>query len=114
MGSSQATADYICEQAAGAGTVSTRKMFGEYAVYVGGRVAALICGDQLFVKPTPSGIVLLERATGGTPRTGSPYPGAKPHLIVAGDLWDDMDFMAGLLRETARELPEPRPKKPKR
>ena len=30
-------------------------MFGEYGVYVDGKMIGLICDDQLYVKPTASG-----------------------------------------------------------
>lgn len=30
--------------------IRTRKMFGEYAVYAGGKTVALLCDDALFVK----------------------------------------------------------------
>ena len=55
VASRQTTVDYIVEQAAGAGQVSARKMFGEYALYCGNRLVGLICNDQLFVKPTVEG-----------------------------------------------------------
>ena len=35
--------------------VSYRAMFGEYALYSRAKVVALICDDQLFVKPTEAG-----------------------------------------------------------
>ena len=112
MATSQRTADYILEQSAGAGAVSVRKMFGEYAVYLGAKVVGLICDDQLYVKPTGGGLAWLQREGGlDTPALGHPYPGAKLQYVVPGDLWDDAAFLAGLLRATERELPEPRPKK---
>ena len=37
MASKQGTADYILEQLAGAGTVTAKKMFGEYGVYCDGK-----------------------------------------------------------------------------
>lgn len=55
MASSQGTVDFIVEQTAAAGTVSARKMFGEYGIYCDGRIVALVCDDRLFVKPTPEG-----------------------------------------------------------
>jgi len=44
--------DYVVEQMAGAGAISRRKMFGEYAVYCDGKVVALVCDNEVFVKPT--------------------------------------------------------------
>jgi TfoX/Sxy family transcriptional regulator of competence genes len=55
MASSQGTVDFIVEQIAAVGTVSARKMFGEYGIYCDGRMVALVCDDRLFVKPTPDG-----------------------------------------------------------
>lgn len=102
-------ADYVREQAAGAGDVTLKKMFGEYAVYVGDKVVALACDNRLFLKPTPATAERLAHAT-----MAPPYPGAKPHALI--DEWlDDADALASLLRETAAALPPPKPKpKPKR
>lgn len=36
MASSQGTIDYIVEQLEGVGKITTRRMFGEYAIYYGG------------------------------------------------------------------------------
>lgn len=108
MATQQKTADYILEQTAGAGDVSVRKMFGEYALYCDGKVAALICDDQLFIKPTKSG-----KAYIGHPVEAPPYHGAKPSFLISGDRWDDADWLAELIRLTAAELPTPKPKKPK-
>ncbi|MGE3334126.1 MAG: TfoX/Sxy family protein [Rhodospirillaceae bacterium] len=105
MASRQDTADYLLEQIARAGRVSAKKMFGEYAIYCDGKVVALVCDDQLFVKPTDAGRALI-----GKPREGRPYPGAKPHFLIDGDLWEDADWISEFIRATARELPVPKPK----
>ena len=107
MASSQKHADYICDQMSGAGPVSARKMFGEYAVYCGEKLVALICDNQLFVKPTPGGRAIL-----GMPVETPPYPGAKPCFLVQEEL-DDAGLLSRLIAATARELPAPKPKKPK-
>jgi len=72
-------ATFVVEQAVEAGDVRVRRMFGEYAPYLGDKVVGLLCDDQAFLKPTAGGRVLL----------------------------------AALLRRTAAELPEPKPKKPR-
>src|SRR5260221_2064822 len=72
MGSRQSIVDYLVGQMATAGAVSARKMFGEYGVYCDGKMVALVCDDQLFVKPTASG-----RAHVGNVTEAPPYPGAK-------------------------------------
>jgi TfoX/Sxy family transcriptional regulator of competence genes len=105
MASDQGFVDYVCEQLRGSGSVTHRKMFGEYAIYLDEKVVALVCDNQLFVKPTTAGRTLL-----GAPVEAPPYPGAKPHFLIEGEL-DDSEFMATLIRATDRELPAAKPKK---
>jgi TfoX/Sxy family transcriptional regulator of competence genes len=90
------------------GGVTARKMFGEHAVYLDGKVVALICHDRLFVKPTPSAVVLLPDAP-----EGPPYPGAKAHLI-ADDAMDDPALLHAILQAAAADLPAPKPKPQRR
>lgn len=110
MASDQEFMDYVSEQLRGVPRVSHRKMFGEYAVYVGEKVVALVCDNQLFVKPTAAGRALLE--SHGALREASPFPVAKPMFLIEGQL-DDTDFMARLIATTERELPLSKPKKVK-
>lgn len=109
MGTQQATIDFILEQVSKLGGVSARKMFGEYAIYCDGKVVALVCDDQLFVKPTEGG-----RAFIGNIVEAPPYPGAKPSLLISGDQWDDADWLSELIKITTKEVPVPKPKKPKK
>ena len=106
MASKQKTVDYILEQISGAGDVSARKMFGEYAVYCNGKLPALICNDQLFVKPTDRG-----RAFIGHPNEHPPYKGAKPYFLIGGESWDDDEWLAELIKITAECLPMPKKRK---
>jgi DNA transformation protein and related proteins len=108
MSSQKSNVDYLMEQLAGAGAVSARAMFGEYAFYCDSKVVALFCDDQLFVKPTKAGLAFL-----GTAEQGPPYPGAKPHFLISGEKWDDAEWLSALVRLTAAELPVPKPKKKK-
>jgi TfoX/Sxy family transcriptional regulator of competence genes len=87
--------------------LSARKMFGEYALYLDGKVVALVCDDLLYLKPTPGA-----RATLPDCPTGNPYPGAKLHLLVT-DALDDPAPVISALRAIAADLPAPKPKKPK-
>ncbi|MFA6167114.1 MAG: TfoX/Sxy family protein [Gemmatimonadaceae bacterium] len=100
-------AKYVCDQLQAAGGISARKMFGEYGLYRYGKIVALICDNQLFVKPTPAGEAVL-----GTPTYGPPYPGAKPFFNVS-DLLDDPEWLVRLIEATDAALPAPR-KKPER
>ena len=108
MASKQSTADFLVDQAARAGEVSARKMFGEYGVFCDGKMVAVVCDDQLFVKQTAGG-----RAFIVTPLEQQPFPRAKNYFLIDGERWDDAAWLCELLRITARELPMPAPKKKK-
>ena len=101
-------ADYVREQAAGAGDVVLKKMFGEYGVYVDGVIVALACDNQLFLKPTPATAARLADAP-----MAPPYPGAKPHAVI--DEWlDHPEALAALLRDTKNALPPAKAKATKK
>ena len=75
MASSKEFVKYIADQLSGAGEITYRKMFGEYGMYCNGKIFALICDDQLFVKITEAGRNFwpeLEEAP--------PYEGANLHI----------------------------------
>ena len=103
MSSKQSTVDFILEQISGAGDISAKKMFGEYALYCNQKVVALICDDQLFIKPTISGRALLSECV-----EEPPYPGAKPWFVISGDLWENGDWLTQLIQVTTAELPLPK------
>ena len=97
------------EQSADAGTITSKKMFGEYALYCDTKVVAFVCDDQLFIKPTEAGRAYLGEVT-----EAEAYPGSKMYFLIDGDRWDDADWLARLVRTTAAALPLPKPKKPKK
>ncbi|MEP7052373.1 MAG: TfoX/Sxy family protein [Pseudomonadota bacterium] len=105
MGTRSQIVDFILEQMSGVRDVSARKMFGEFAIYSTGKVVALVCDDQLFVKPTEPGKRFIGRVT-----EGAPYPGAKPCFLVDGARWEDGDWLSELIRLTANALPVPKAK----
>jgi DNA transformation protein and related proteins len=108
MASRQGTIEFILEQIAEAGTVSAKKMFGEYCLYCDGKAVALVCDDQLFVKPTAVGKAFI-----GTCAEGIPYPGAKPYFFISGEKWDDNEWLATLIKISAAALTLPK-KKPRK
>ena len=59
MASQQSTVDYILEQIEAAGSVSARKMFGEYGIYCDGRIVARSAEAGL---PAPAATPLLRAA----------------------------------------------------
>lgn len=98
---------YIVDQCGGAGEIVARKMFGDYGVYCGGKIFALVCDNGFYVKPTEAGRALLRSEV-----LRPPYPGAKPHFYIE-DV-DDRDYLAALTRATCAALPEPKPKRKKK
>jgi TfoX/Sxy family transcriptional regulator of competence genes len=108
MASDPGFVEFICEQLREVGRVSHRKLFGEYAIYLGNKVIALVCDDQFFLKPTEAGRALL-----GTPAEAPPYPGAKPYFVI-DEFIDDAEFLTTLFRATEGEVPEPKPKRAKK
>lgn len=105
LATAQNTIDFLLDQLGGAGEASAKKMFGEYCLYRAGKPVGLVCDDQLYLKPTKAGMSLIAKVI-----EGSPYPGAKPHLLITADLWEDAEWLRELVRATARELPLPKPK----
>lgn len=105
MATQQATVDYILDQLSGAGDISARKMFGEYALYCDRKVVALICDDQLFIKPTAASGAFEEKC-----QEAPPYPGAKNYLQLPEEEWSDRELLSTCIRETAAALPEPKKK----
>jgi TfoX/Sxy family transcriptional regulator of competence genes len=75
-------------------------MFGEYAIYCDGKVVALVCDNQLFVKPTAKG-----RAFIGDVVEAPPYPGAKQYFLIE-DKFEDRDWISALVKITVREVPD--------
>lgn len=105
MASAERTVQYVCDQTGLGRRLTFKKMFGEYALYLDGKVTALVCDDQLFLKPTSEGRVYL-----GKVREAAPYPGAKKHFLLTDEL-DDPERLGKLFQITALALPEPRPKR---
>lgn len=97
--------EYVCDQLRDAGGITVTRMFGEYGVYRHGKIVALACDNQLFVKPTPAGEAVL-----GTPTFGPPYPGAKPYFNVS-DLLDDAATLVRLIEATDAALPAAKKKR---
>jgi TfoX/Sxy family transcriptional regulator of competence genes len=99
---------YICDQIDAACEVSHRDMFGGTTLYSKGKVVALICANQLFVKPTEAG-----RAYIGDVTEAPAYKGSKNFFLIEEEI-DDTEWLTELIRRTEHELPRPRPRKKKR
>lgn len=104
MASSPSFVAYVCEQMAQAGEIRWRKMFGEYGIYCNDKIVALVCDDQLFVKPTEAGRALLAE-----PVLLPPYPQGTPMFWI--DAVDDAAFLSALIAATEQALPPPKPRR---
>jgi DNA transformation protein len=101
--------DFLLDILSDSKQVSARKVFGEYCLYYAGRPVGLVCDEQLYLKHTDAGKRLMKMLT-----EGAPFPGARPHLLVSPDDWDDRSWLNALVRATFDSLPPPRqPKVPK-
>lgn len=109
MATAQKTIDYLTDQMSRVGDIRSRKMFGEYAIYCHDKVVALVCDDQLYVKPTEAGRKYLVH-----PNEAPPYPGAKLYYLIDAARWDDHEWLGGLITVTQESLPMPKPKTLKR
>lgn len=107
MSTSEQTIAYIEDQLSGL-DVRTAKMFGEYCVYIDGKVAAFVCDDTLFIKPSPVDPSYLE----GT-ELAPAYPGSKDYHSVPGDLLENAEWVRDAMQATADALPAPKAKRPK-
>jgi DNA transformation protein and related proteins len=106
MASRQETVDYILDLISSTGSVTAKKMFGEYALYHNTKVVALVCDDELFIKPTQSGRDFI-----GNVEEHPPYPGAKNYFLIPGDKLEDFEWLSQLVQITSSELPFPKKKK---
>lgn len=101
----QTFVDYVVEQVALGDRLTYKKMFGEFTLYLDGKIVALACDNSLLVKPSAAAT---EVAPGLPER--APYPGAKLYL-VADELLDDTELISSLILKTAALMPLPKPKK---
>jgi len=99
--------EYIVDQIDYAGTITYKKMFGEYGIWADGKILGLVCDNKLFIKPTEGGRAFIKN-----PVEAPPYEGAKNSFLIEDKL-DDRDWLSELVTISAKELPEPKPKKKK-
>ena len=100
MSSHQDFVDYVAEQLREAGTIRSRKMFGEYGLYCDGVFFAVICSDQLFVKVAPAGEAAFPNL-----RKAPPYDEAREYIW--GEDVDDRDTRTDRTRLTCMAVRGP-------
>jgi DNA transformation protein len=97
VASSRSVIDHLLTQLGREATA--RPMFGEYGIYLNGTLIGLVCDDRFFLKPTDAGSQVI-----GEHERDSPYPGAKPAIIVPEDLWEERALLKRLVVTTANAL----------
>ena len=99
--------EYVTEQLQGAGSVRAKRMFGEYGLFCDGLFFAVVCADQLFIKPT-------EAARSAFPDLpmAPPYEGAKDYILVEDiDDTETLTALASLTCEALRDSERPKRRK---
>ena len=108
MASDLSFVEFIVDQIDDAGLITYIKMFGEFGLYSDGKIMALVCDNQLFIKPTEAGRTFIKNV-----KEAPPYPGAKLYFLIE-DQYEDREWLSNLIKLTVTELPEPKPKKKKK
>ena len=88
--------------------ITYKNMFGGGSLYSKSKVVALICDNQLFVKPTQSG-----RSFIGEVVEAPAFPSAKMSFLIEEKI-DDPEWLTKLISLTEAELPNPKAKKKKK
>ena len=83
--------EYVCDCFSEAGDIVIKSMMGGYLVYFKGKLIGDICGDELFLKRTPTSDSLLADS-----EVRYPYEGSKT-LMHVFDSFDDKALIQELL-----------------
>ena len=99
--------EYVRECFSAVGAVVIKSMMGGYLVYFNGKLIGDICGNELFLKSTPTSDKLLADSELRYPNEGSKT------MMHVFDRFEDADLIAELLEGMYAELPEKKTKKAK-
>jgi TfoX/Sxy family transcriptional regulator of competence genes len=95
MATNKDYADFVLSQFDESCGVTAKKMF------------AVVCDDQLFIRPTDAA-----RSFIGDVVEAPPYPGAKMYFLIE-DRIEDREWLSELANVTVPEVPRPKPRKKK-
>lgn len=105
MACSQDYIEFVCSQLSSLGVVRSRKMMGDYVIYVEEKCVIIACDEVCYVKKIPELAELMANA-----ECGYPYDGAKEHYILDIEHKEHALKVISLLRDV---LPYPKQKKKK-
>jgi TfoX/Sxy family transcriptional regulator of competence genes len=94
---------YVIDQIKINGTITYKKMFGEYLIYLNNKPVVMICDNTAFVKMLDCIKHLM-----GNAETGFPYDGAKEHYIVNVD---DSEHLSNVVMILEKNVSIPKRKK---
>ncbi len=103
MSTQKETVEFILQKLGEPDRFSTRAMFGEYALYAGGKVVGLICDDQLYVKILPESKELEDIC-----EKDEAYPGSKPYYLVEEVQLSQIQNLPEILFNIAKSIPVPK------
>lgn len=55
MATSRSTIDFLLDQLSTLEYLSSRRMFGEYCIYLSGKPIGFVCNDEFYLKITAAG-----------------------------------------------------------
>jgi TfoX/Sxy family transcriptional regulator of competence genes len=91
---------YVIDQIKASGTISHKKMFGEYLIYLNNKPVVMVCDNTAYVKMLDCIKPLMENV-----ETGFPYEGAKEHYIVNVD---DSEHLSNVVIVLEKNAPIPK------
>lgn len=103
MACTTAYIDFVSSQLNGVGIIRSKKMFGDWLIYIDEKPVILACDNICYVKKLP---VIAELMTGAD--TGLPYDGAKEHYIL--DI-EHSDKAIEIIETLLPAIPYPKKKK---
>lgn len=105
MASSIAVVEYLVDNIFECGEITYKKMFGDYCIYIDGKVLGFLCDDVFYVKRTKIGEERFPEL-----EKGYPYKGASLYPIL--DI-EDREFLITYINTIKAYLPEKTKKRPK-
>ena len=94
--------DYVCENLIDYTNVTSKKMFGEYMVYINEKPIFLVCDNTVYIKIKDEINEFLLNS-----EKGYPYNGAKEHYII--DI-EEQDLLKKIIPILERITPVPKRK----
>lgn len=95
--------EFVSEKLRPLGEVTSRKMMGDYVIYVNGKCVITACDNNAYIKKLHAIEELMKDA-----ECGCPYPGAKEAYILD---FADMNKVIKVIEAAWEALPYPKPKK---